>query len=237
LESALRDAFRRDHSASKRTAPHRIPLGLLLLSRHHISAEQLRSALDAQRSAGHGRIGEWLREFGFVGEEQVTAALARQWSCPVLLETSGQHRSGAFPQIPLILLERFRMIEIDYVASSATLYIAFAEGVDHGVLYAIEQMTGCHTEPCMTLPRRVRARLQELAIRRAENEVVFDRVSDHAEVCRIIRSYCARLRASEIRFANCGPFYWVRLLRPSRPPHDLLVRSPQPPSCEVGFMS
>jgi hypothetical protein len=40
-------------------------------------------------------------------------------------------------------------------------------------------------------------------------------------------SYCVRLASPEIRLAGCGPFLWVRLLRPSRPPLDLLLRSSQ----------
>ena len=71
-------------------ASHRVPLGLLLLSRQQLTAAQLRTALEAQRAAGQGKIGEWLRQLGFVTELQVTAALARQWSCPVLITGPGE---------------------------------------------------------------------------------------------------------------------------------------------------
>jgi DNA-binding response OmpR family regulator len=37
----------------------------------------------------------------------------------------------------------------------------------------------------------------------------------------------AFVASREIRLAGCGPFLWVRLLRPSRPPLDLLLRSSQ----------
>ena len=50
------------------------------------------------------------------------------------------------------------MIPVDYVDSPATLHIAFGEGIDYGVLYAIEQMVGCHTESCMAVPSFVRHR-------------------------------------------------------------------------------
>ena len=111
MERALLDALRRIRSAAKRTlAPHRVPLGLLLLSRQQLTVEQLRAALQAQRTAGRGRIGEWLQTFGFASEQQVTAALARQWSCPVLRVHSYSPSSGIAaravpaPQIPLTLL-------------------------------------------------------------------------------------------------------------------------------------
>jgi hypothetical protein len=245
-ERALTDALLRIRSASQRAlASHRVPLGLLLLSRQQLTVEQLRAALAAQRTAGRGRIGEWLLTLGFVSEQQVTAALARQWSCPVLRANSLASASfklaalkpGASraPQIPLTLLESFVMIPVDYVETTATLHIAFGEGVDNSILYAIEQMLGCHTESCMAVPSYVRQHLQTLSGRRAESEVVFDRVTDGAESARIILSYCARLAASEVRLAACGPHLWVRLLRPSRPAMDLLLRAPRDDSAPASF--
>jgi hypothetical protein len=41
--------------------PHRVPLGLLMLSRGYVDQEQLKKALQAQKDSGSGRVGEWLR--------------------------------------------------------------------------------------------------------------------------------------------------------------------------------
>ena len=253
MERALRDAVERILPVSKPAlARHRIPLGLLMLSRQQLTADELRAALAAQHNAGRGRIGEWLQALGFASEQQITAALARQWSCPVLRADSwlagislhsssiqlsaAWDRGGSKPgasklgascalQIPLTLLQSFFMIPVNYVAATATLHLAFGEGIDYSVLYAIEQMVGCHTEFCLAVPSLVRQRLEALAGPRVESEVVFDRVADSSECARIIRSYALRLSASEIRLAACGPQLWVRLLRPSHPPLDLLLRS------------
>jgi hypothetical protein len=215
-------------------APHRIPLGLLLLSRRQLTADQLRAALAAQRKAGRGRIGEWLQTLGFASEQQVTAALARQWSCPVLRASSfssgnarlaERRERNRVPQVPRSLLEDFGMVPVDYVESTATLHMAFSDSVDYRVLYAIERILGCRTEPCMAAPSLVRRSLQSLSRRRGETEVVFDRVANAAEFSRIIVSYCVRLAASEVTVADCGTQLWVRLLRPSSSPLDLLLRS------------
>jgi hypothetical protein len=226
LEKAIRKQLRRWRAATSHPTNHRIPLGLALLSKNQITPDQLRTALDAQRSSGRGRIGEWLQELGFVNERQVTAALARQWSCPILSETS--HFSGPQNdlQIPVTLMEHFAMIQVEYIAANATIHMAFGEGIDYRALYAVEQMTGCRTEPCMALPSFIRAGVQALARRRGENEIVFDHVTDEAELSRIVCSYCARLGSSEIRLDACGPYIWVRLSRPSRHAIDLLIRSP-----------
>ena len=226
LEHALTRALSRIGSVSHRTAAHRIPLGLLLLSRQQVTVEQLRSALTAQRGAGHGKIGEWLQALGFVSEQQVTAALARQWSCPVLRTNSPLPDTAHALHIPITVLETFVMIPIEYVEIRETLHMAFAEGIDYSVLYAIEQMIGCHTEPCMAAPSFVRSHLRGLSGHRAEDELVFDCVTDSAEICRIILSYGVRLSATEIRLAGCGTYLWVRLLRAARSPLDLLFGSP-----------
>ena len=234
-ERALADALRRIRSSSTisppNPAPHRVPLGLLLLSRQQVSADQLRTTLSAQRKAGRGRIGEWLLAFGFVNQQQVTAALARQWSCPVLRTNSFSSESPAggrrAPRIPFTLLESFVMIPVNYVESTATLHIAFGEGIDHSILYAIAQITGCRTESCMAVPGFVRQHLSALSGHRGESEMIFDRVADAAEFLRIIHSYCVRLSASEVRLAACGGHLWVRLLCPSSPALDLLLRLPR----------
>jgi len=239
LERAVTEALRRIRSPLRRaTAPHRIPLGLLLLSRQQLTVDQLRAALATQHAAGRGKIGEWLLSLGFVSEQQVTAALARQWSCPVLRPSSFNGSplltaSRRAPQIPIALLRAFVMLPVDFVESTETLHIAFGEGIDYSVLYAIEQMVGCHTEVCMASPSLVRQELQAISAHRGEHEVVFDRVSDGDEFSRIIRSYCIRLSATEVRLAGCGPHVWVRLLRASRPPLDLLLRSSDRSSAEL----
>lgn len=226
VERALAETLRRVRSNAQRpVATHRVPLGLLLLSRQQLTAGQLRAALEAQRTAGRGRIGEWLQTLGFASEQHITAALARQWSRPVLRPNFQNTSANRTPQIPLTLLDSFVMIPVDYVATTATLHIAFGEGIDYSVLYAIEQMLECRTESCMAVPSFVRQSLRTLSEHRGESEIVFDRVADGAEFLRIIRSYSARLDASEIRLAACGPHLWARLLRTSRPPLDLLLRS------------
>jgi len=227
LENVLGETLHQvPFAARPEPAGHRLPLGLLLLSRQQLTGEQLQVALAAQRAAGRGRLGEWLQALGFATEMQVTAALARQWACPILGSSSSFPAARHAPQIPVALLERFSMVPVNYVESTSILHLAFAEGVDYTVLYAIEQMAGCRTEACFATPSFVRAQLAHLCVRRAESEIAFSHVPDSAEVCRIIRSYCARLHASEIKLARCGSHLWVRLLRNSRSPVDLILDSP-----------
>jgi hypothetical protein len=235
LESAVTETLRRLGPVKPSAAfPRRVPLGLLLLSRQELTVEQLRRALGTQRAAGRGKIGEWIQVLGFASELQVTAALARQCSCPVLQGNSFPRTEGRIPLVPLALLESFLMVPIDYIPATATLHVAFSDRVDYTVLYAIEQMLACRTEPCLApasvlrqyLQARAERRTRNRAGNRAENEVVFDRVTDAAEIARIVRNYAIRVSATELRLVRCGPHVWVRLHRATAPALDLILRSP-----------
>jgi len=228
LEQALEETLVRAGAGPMRPpVAHRVPLGLLLVARRQLTPDQLRTALEAQQRSGHGRLGDWLLSLGYANEHQITAALARQWSCPVLRVNSSYPRSARLPQIPFTLFESFAMVPVDYVEATRTLHVAFSEGIDYNVLYALEKMVGCHTEACMAAPSFVRAGLQALAGGRGAHELSFAGLTAGPELVRILRSYCARVSATEIRLAACGGHWWVRLLRWSRPPLDLLFGSPQ----------
>jgi len=242
----LLEVLGRAHSVpqSAPTAPHRIPLGLLLLSRQQLTAGQLRMALEAQReAAGRGqspdlrKIGAWLQELGFSTEVEVTAALARQWSCPVLRESAGATDpsrfsslfpavfSSAFSGIPVPLLESFQMMPVELVEATGTLLMAFSEGIDYTVLYAIEQMLGYRTEACLVCPSTLRKSLEALGRERGTSVAIFEGMEDAGECAHIVGSYSARVKAEEIRVARCGDHLWIRLERLRQEAVTLVLRT------------
>ncbi len=225
LEPALLEALGRAQTGVERPSLRRLPLGLLLLSRGQIDAAQLRAALAAQQANGRGRIGEWLQALGFATELQVAAALARQWSCPLSRVNSVLARCATAPQVPATLLAGFSMIPLEYVHSTRTLFLAFSDKIHYPALYAIEKMMDCRTEACMALPSFVKTHIEML--RSGDNsEIVFDSVKDRGELGSIVRSYCTRISATDIRLARCGPYVWVRLWNDPRPAVDLLMNLP-----------
>ncbi len=128
--------------------PNRIPLGLLMVARGKLTYIEVRAALEAQRRARYGKIGEWIEKLGFATEQDVTTALALQWGCPVAssFDPSAIHSPGS---IPLPILEAFQMLPLNYLAVTNTLYLAFGERVDHSALFAIEKILDCRTQPCV----------------------------------------------------------------------------------------
>jgi len=151
LERAFAEELLRERLPAGRShrKSHRVPLGLLLLSNGTIADSKLKEALAAQREAGKGRIGEWLRQVAGVTERQVTAALGMQWSCPVFPLENHRAFLDCAHLVPLPILEPSRMVTAHFLPNARLLYMAFADWVDYGTLYAIEQMLSCRTEPCL----------------------------------------------------------------------------------------
>jgi hypothetical protein len=211
LEGALAGYLARLQSLSPAPPPsNRMPLGLLMVARGKLTYNEVLAALDAQRRARYGKIGKWFEKLGFATEQEVTAALALQWGCPVasvLKDDAGEpsHR------VPLPILEAFHMWPLHDVAATNTLYLAFGERVDHGALYAIEQMLDCRTQPCVAGRKAIAILLERFAQQPRPSEVQFAPLRDPAEMARIASSYIVRMGAEEIRVRRLGSLIWLRL--------------------------
>ncbi|MEO6803321.1 MAG: hypothetical protein ABI197_08770 [Granulicella sp.] len=150
LEAVIHRALRRERGdlrpSIEEEAPHqhRVPLGLIMLSQGLITQAQLRKALDAQRLAGQGRIGDWLVKECNLHPSQITRGLAGQWSCPVL-RTEGFIPSAMALTAPRFFLEEFGLLPLR-VAASRILYVAFQNRLDASVAFAMEQMSGLRVE-------------------------------------------------------------------------------------------
>ena len=187
---------------------HRIPLGLLMLERGWITAAQLRIALTAQRSAGAGRIGEWLKNRCGVSEQMVTRALALQWRCPVLpMEGHNPESISAF--LPRLLVDAFGALPIRSAAGKL-LYIGFEERLDPVLALAVERMTGLQVINGLVPDsifgpahaRMLQARFPRLELIEAISEQVLAR-----ELARRVE----KARPIECRLARVHDFFWVRI--------------------------
>jgi hypothetical protein len=146
-EARIRCALQREldgRTPSLEVHRHRIPLGLLMLQQGWISREQLRKALDAQKSAGAGRLGDWLIRQHATDEAAVTRALGIQWSCPVLSVESGAPSSLA-AVMPRLFLDAFGALPLR-VAAGKLLYLGFEECPDPALAFAVERMMGLRVE-------------------------------------------------------------------------------------------
>ncbi|HZW05271.1 MAG TPA: hypothetical protein VFF58_00045 [Candidatus Nitrosotalea sp.] len=210
--------------AAQKSKSHRIPLGLLLVERGVISSGQLREALQLQReSAGAGRIGDWLQQMGLVHEQQLAAALAQQWSCPLFpLDYRTAHHSWT-SLVPLPLLDSSRAAPAHASPDGRVIHLAFGERIDHSLLYAVEHMLDCRTLACVAPEPRVAEFLTYWRRRVERTDINFGSIRDPREMTRIVGNYAAELRASRVVVARASAHVWVRFFT-RQATRDLLFR-------------
>jgi hypothetical protein len=210
LEAEAHDRFVVMSVPKQPTTSHRVPLGLLMLSRGYLQEEQLQVVLSAQRQAREGKVGAWALKLNFATERQVLTALSLQWSCPVLALQMPPDPSCP-EMLPWRLLQSLRMMPVRFIASTGLLYMALSEGVDHGALAAIEQMLHCQVVPCLVSDRTMDGWLSRESVYTSPRVQLFDKPSGAAEMARITASYAGRLSADRVQMKQCGQYAWVRL--------------------------
>jgi hypothetical protein len=202
---------------------HRFPIGLLLVSRQVISSAQLREAIRLQREAGHGKLGDWLRQTADLSVHDLTAALGQQWGCPVFpLEIQSVPASWC-DLVPIPLLESATAVPAHASSNGRVLHVAFGKRVDHTLLYAVELMLGCRTHPCVAPAAAVQTQLEQFRRLSSGNDTCFDTVREPAEMAWTICNYAVELRAARLAVVRAGSFIWTRFLR-SQSSRDLLFR-------------
>jgi hypothetical protein len=203
-------------STSEQANPvSRMPLGLSLIKSGLVTRVQLQEVVDRQKEAG-GEIGELLVQFGGVSERQVTAVRATQWGCPVF--SVPKHAIRPKIRIPTALIELHSAIPLHYVEATKLLLVGFVDGIEYGLLYAIEQITGCKTKPCFVTPSDFQnwVRQLELTEKQAGDatpcEMKFEEVKSSAEIAQILCSYGVEQEAEEAVIEKCKEYVWARLI-------------------------
>ncbi|MGH9467207.1 MAG: hypothetical protein ACRD1Y_07615 [Terriglobales bacterium] len=215
LQAAMELQARRllRHSAPRPPRPHRIPLGLLLLSHGLITPPQLRAALAAQQQQG-GRVGEWLVRQGAVSEDAIASGVALQWARPTfpLAETRAWQQCRGW--VPLPLLEELGMLPLYFAPTRRRLYVGFTQVVDATAVAALQQMLECKPVPCIVADSAWMAVMEEMRAmpsREGLETVNFTDVEGPAEIAGITRQYARYAGARQVRVAVAGPFLWVRI--------------------------
>jgi len=192
----------------------RMPLGLMLVSRGLLSSTEFKEAMGEQKEAGV-EIGELLVRRGSVSEKQITAVRATQWGCPVFAAQRSPMQSKI--NIPSTFMRLYSMIPLHYVAATNLLLVGFVHNVEYGLLYAIEMMTGCKTQPCFVTPSDFETQMQEIEQAKERsgdstaNELEFESIHSSAEMARILSNYGAHLEADEAILEKCKEYLWARL--------------------------
>ncbi len=119
-------------------------LGELLVKEKLISQDQLKQALDHQKSHG-GRLGTALVKLGLVTDDEVTAVLSRQYGVPSINLKFYEVDPSVVKLIPQETAVRYQIVPLSRVGS--TLTIAMTDPTNVFAMDDIKFMTGFNVEP------------------------------------------------------------------------------------------
>lgn len=195
---------------------HRIPLGLAMLEQGWITSAQLRGALEAQRAAGGGRLGQWLVRQQGVSEQLVTRALGLQWSCPVLgMEL--HDAEGLTMLLPRLFVDAFGALPLR-VAAGKILYLGFEARLDPVVALAVERMTGLRVESGLVQESLFRPAHGRMLNARFPAVELIEASSEQA-LAQLLTRRVERVRPVESRLVRMHDCLWLRMwTRPQRGP-------------------
>src|SRR5580704_3749425 len=119
-------------------------LGELLVKENLITADQLRQALDQQKSTG-ARLGTCLMKLGFITDDEITGVLSRQYGVPSINLKYYEVDANVIKLIPQDTAVRYQIVPLSRVGS--TLTIAMTDPTNVFAMDDIKFMTGFNVEP------------------------------------------------------------------------------------------
>ena len=119
-------------------------LGEILLKENLITSDQLRKALDFQKTSG-GRLGTVLMKLGFISDDEITGVLSRQYGVPSINLKYYEVDAAVIKLIPQDTAVRYQVVPLSRVGS--TLTIAMTDPTNVFAMDDIKFMTGFNVEP------------------------------------------------------------------------------------------
>jgi hypothetical protein len=186
----------------------RLSLGLFLLSKGHLTAEQLRIATLQSQNLDE-EIEYSLVRLGMVTEKALVAARSAQWGYPLLAtECAGKMVEM---EIPKSILNACRAVPLHYSAIAKRILLGFASRVEHSFLESIEVMTGCRVEPCFITPTDFQHQLERVTAPPDYEEVVVNDPGSPEKMARTVGRAAIHVSAREATFSKWRNFVLVRV--------------------------
>ncbi len=222
-------------------APHRprMPIGSVMLAKGYLSEDELRAALLQSQRSGE-ELETFLIRSGMADEWQLASARAMQWGYPVLSrDRMVQLVQSLDGDLPLRMMSSFSAVPLHYSVSARRLVVGFVYRVEHSLLHALEQATGCRAEPCFITPAAFHERTRRMPTAgcagQAEplggeryREMILEEAMSPAEVARMAARLALEITARESRLNQCRQYLWLRLSGRRRTV-DVLFRSRSSP--------
>ncbi len=194
--------------AQRRVMPTRPSLGLTLVRRGLLSDEQYRTTVEIQRSTNE-EFGELAVRLGYAAEVAVTESRALHWSCPVFSCMPGMARARV--HIPPFLRRHHSMVPLHHLSNGNRLFVGFQYDVEYAALFALEQIVGCSTQPCLISPQDFARLHGESSSDSLSEQRCVEGVSSAEEMAHILCASGRAMDAESVAITRCGDVLWCRL--------------------------
>lgn len=185
----------------------RMSLGLILVSKGLLSADQLRFA-QSSAEMNHDSLESTLLRHQLVNERQLAAARAAQWGYPLLKDRVG---SPVELNIPIVLLREFSAVPFEVSTKARRILIGFVFRVEHSLLESIEKTTGFQVVPCFTTATQYAQQLGYLTTGRNYDDVLIPEPGSVERMARTLGQCALDVGATEAIFSHCKNFVWSRI--------------------------
>ncbi len=157
----------------------RIRLGDVLLEQGVISSEQLQDALQRQKAPGNKKLlGEILVTLGFCNEDEIIAALARNYGVPYAKINPKLVDASVIDALPREFLDKHKVLPLFKVRQ--TLTVAMAEPSNMFLVDEMSQISGCEIQVVAASAQDIDSTLQSY-VGSANVFVIDDIIEDIAQ--------------------------------------------------------
>ena len=118
-----------------------LPIGEVLKEYGYINEEQLQIALDAQKKDRSKRLGEHLIDLGFVSEQQMLEALSDKLAEPLVSLDNIDFDINAVKKVPEAMAQKYNVI--GYAFNDNVLTVATSDPLNYYGLEDVRLVSGC----------------------------------------------------------------------------------------------
>lgn len=148
-------------------------IGEILVDAGLVQPEALQQALDNQRGTGK-RLGQVLEEMDIILEEDIAAALGRQFG---VRHVKGIARFTYPPEILALVTpeEALSRFIFPLKIEKKTLYLAMSNPLDHDTAQEVGFRNGLQVVPCVTTPEEIKSAINRHLLEVVKTEIKKDR--------------------------------------------------------------
>ncbi|HEY8563396.1 MAG TPA: type IV-A pilus assembly ATPase PilB [Pyrinomonadaceae bacterium] len=154
-------------------------LGEILVRENLITSQQLREALEYQRTNG-GRLGSNLIKLGIISDDVITAVLSRQYGVPSINLELFQIEDETIKLISHEVAMKYTVLPISKVG--ATLTLAMADPTNVFAMDDIKFMTGLNVEPVIASESSLNVAITKYYSSSKAIEVVMNGIDDFGKI-------------------------------------------------------